>query len=332
MPGYWRRIMGGLILAFSVLSALKAGVQPTTIRVPVRVVVVPAFVFSKMGRCIDGLEAGDFRLYDRGKPQQFTLETEDSPVFAVVALQSNRDVREYMPFISRVGNLLDDSVAAQHGQIAVIAYNDDVSLLKPFAGGNVNSALKNLHAAGSAARMLDAGSEALQVLKNVKPPSNRVLLFIGQAMDHGSKTQLAALKAAAERENVSVFCLKLPEVGKAFIADSLSFADKDSSGIQVGIELTKGIPVLHRTEQAKLGKDPFAILSASTGGFEIPFHKQTQLENALVALGASLRSRYVLSYSADATELGYHKISVKVNKPGALVYSRPGYTVESPSE
>jgi VWFA-related protein len=311
------------------LMALAAGAQTTTIRIPVRVVVVPTLVFSSTGHYIDGLQAGDFRLFDAGRPQQFKLETEDVPVAAVVAVQSNSDLREYIPFISKVGNLLDDSIGGKKGRMAVLAYSDEVSVLKPFEGGTVTSSMKNLHTEGAGARMLDAASEAIKMLKGVTTPASRVLLVIGQPMDHGSKTHLADLVNTAERENVSVYDLKLPEAGKAFIADSLSFAEKDKSGVQVGIELTKGIPVLRRSEQAKLGKDPFTILSRATGGVEIPFRKQKQLEDALIAVGASLRSRYVLSYSPDSRQSGFHRISVQVDKPDAIVYTRPGYTVET---
>lgn len=307
---------------------LVVGQQPNTIRVPVRLVVVPTLVFSK-GHYVDGLQARDFRLYDAGRPQQFKLDTDDLPVTAVVAIQSNRDVREYLPFISKVGNLLDDSIAGANGRVAVLSYNDELSIRKPFSTGGVAASVKELNAEGSDARMFDAGFQAVKMLSGVTKPSTRVLLFVGQSMDRGSKVDLASLRSAVERENVAVYCLKLPNAGKAFLGDSLSFAEKDSSGMQVGIELTKGIPALRRTEQARLRRDPFTILSTATGGVEIPFRKQKELENALIALGTSLRSRYLLTYSPDdASRPGHHKISVQVDNPDATVYSRPGYTVE----
>lgn len=325
--GSLRRSTSIAILMLLAMPIIVGG-QANTIRVPVRVVVVPTLVFAK-GHYVDGLQAGDFRLYDAGRPQQFKLETDDLPVSAVVAIQSNRDVREYIPFISKIGNLLENSIAGADGRVAVLSYNDAISVLKPFGAGNVSSSVKQLSAGGSDARMIDAGLQAIKMLGEVKTATTRVLLFVGQTMDRGSKMHLDALRSAAERENVAIYCLKLPEAGKAFIADSLSFAEKDGSGMQVGIELTKGIPALRRTEQAKLRRDPFTILSTATGGVEIPFRKQQQLENGLIAIGASLRSRYLLSYSPDAIKPGYHEIRVQVDKPGVTVYSRPGYTAEA---
>jgi hypothetical protein len=71
--------------------------------------------------------------------------------------------------------------------------------------------------------------------------------------------------------------------------------------------------------------DPFSLLTVATGGLQIHFRKQNQLENAIIAMGDALRSRYVLSYTPDPDNIGYHKILVQVGVPGVTVYARPGW-------
>jgi hypothetical protein len=58
---------------------------------------------------------------------------------------------------------------------------------------------------------------------------------------------------------------------------------------------------------------------------ELPFRKQKQLEDGLIAMGDALRSRYTLSFTPDETESGFHAITVCVDVAGAKVYARPGY-------
>jgi len=68
-----------------------------------------------------------------------------------------------------------------------------------------------------------------------------------------------------------------------------------------------------------------APLIASTGGTELHFHQQTELENAIGRLGVELRSAYLLSYYPSSDDAGQHTISVEVSVPGAHTQNRPGY-------
>jgi len=85
------------------------------------------------------------------------------------------------------------------------------------------------------------------------------------------------------------------------------------------------IAVLGRSGAAEKGADPFSVLTAATGGTQMHFRKQGELEGAIAALGVQLRSAYLLSYYPSSTEAGYHTIHVDVNVPGAKAWSRPGY-------
>jgi hypothetical protein len=58
---------------------------------------------------------------------------------------------------------------------------------------------------------------------------------------------------------------------------------------------------------------------------QLHFRKQKQLEDAIIAMGDALRSRYFLSFTPDAVDDGFHTISVQVDMPGVTVYARPSY-------
>ena len=115
--------------------------------------------------------------------------------------------------------------------------------------------------------------------------------------------------------------------GKQFISDTFSLKGltNQKGGFMASVELTKLGPALKRSTKEKVGSDPLSLLTEQTGGMLIHFRKQNELENALIALGGALRSTYLLSYSPNPADSGYHTISVKVDVPGAITHARLGY-------
>jgi len=89
--------------------------------------------------------------------------------------------------------------------------------------------------------------------------------------------------------------------------------------------LTKAVPALRRAAMTDAHVDPFSLLTSATGGVQLHFRRPKQMENAIIGLGDALRSRYLLSYRPSQYDAGMHKISVSVDIPGVIVYSRPGY-------
>src|SRR3954471_14568387 len=91
----------GLVTVALCLQAQDPGLL---IRVPVRLVTVPTLVFSGDGRLVHGFHARDFRILDNGRPQKGRLDCSTAPVSVAIAVQSNREVREYSSFIARTGS------------------------------------------------------------------------------------------------------------------------------------------------------------------------------------------------------------------------------------
>ncbi len=311
------------------LAALLGAQQIPTIRVPVRLVTLPALVFSGQGRILNGLQISDFRVLDNGRPQTAVLNTSTAPVSVALAIQANQDVRAYLPFIAKAGSALDALLVGESGEAAVLTYSDEVTVAKPFDSGDVQTALRTLSVSGRRARMVDAGMRALALLAARPALRARILIFIGQPMDSGSESALASLVEGAEKENVAVYALTLPEAGKAFISDTFSLqglsSKADRGGFKAGVDAAKLASVVERSASAAAGADPFSILTAATGGTQLHFRKQSQLEDAIAAIGVELRSAYLLSYYPNSQEAGHHTLKVEVDIPGAKVYARPGY-------
>jgi hypothetical protein len=221
----------------------------------------------------------------------------------------------------------------ESGEAAVLAYRDDVAVVKPFETGEVQSALRKISASGRDAHMLDAGWHGLTLLKQRPARRARFLIFIGQPMDSGSEITLPFLKEAADKENVTVFAITLPEFGKAFVSDNFSLQGVDRSergGFRASVNLGALIAALSRSSNADAGTDPFSVLTAATGGTHVHIRKQREFEEAISAIGEELRSAYQLSFSPGESQPGYHAIKVEVDVPGANLFSRPGYWQVNP--
>lgn len=313
------------LLAITLAIISLQSPEGSTIRVPVRLVPVPTLVFSPNGQVVSGLEAHDFTVRDNGAEQRIELQDAVSPPSVVVVIQSNSAVNDYLGFIRKTGSLVDTLLVGEGGRSAIVSYGDQVKVVKTLGTGDCTSALRNLQVQGTGAHMLDAGMEAVQLLSAEEPVHPRILLFVGQPQDDGSSAGLDALKEKAARANVAIHCLTLPLATRKFIGETFSISGKDGRGISAGVNMIKLVPVLQKGAKRAERSDPFSILAATTGGTQIGFRKQDQLENALIAMGTVIRSSYLLFYTPSNSDPGYHHVSVAVDKQQDRVYSRPGY-------
>jgi VWFA-related protein len=317
------------VVPWLAIAALLALLQAPVIRVPVRLVTVPTLVFAGDGKCVSGLEPGDFQVLDDGRPQRFALDTDYLPPSVAIVVQVSSQVRQYLPFIAKVGSAIEDLLVGETGEAALITFDDFVTVRKEFDGGETRTAFHKVSAGGNRARMIDAAIAGVDLLKRQPPSRSRVLLLIGQPSDRGSQAKLDVLQEQAERENVTIFALELPQLNKAFVEDTFSLenlsSQTDRGGFKASADLSRLAPTLARASAGDAGSDPFTLLTRATGGTLLHFRTQRALEDAVGIVGTELRSVYTLSFAPDLARTGYHELKVEVNIPGATPYARPGY-------
>lgn len=320
--------MSRAALTIALLLPAFVAAQEVTIRVPVHLVTVRTLVFSGENRLVNGLEAPDFQLFDRGHPQSLKADETTAPLSFVIAIQANDDVRAYTRFLARTGSTVDALLTGARGESAILSYSDEIRVLKPFESRDSRAALGKLSAGGREARMLDAGARAIGLLSKRPRSRGRVLVFVGQPADVGSETDVATLRRAAEAADVSVFALSLPLLGRNFVSDTFSLSGptfEERGGFRAGTDLGKLVSVLNRSASAVASADPFSILAAATGGTQLHFRTQREFEDGIAAIGVQLRSAYELTYYPRPAEDGYHPVKVEVGVPRAKVFARPGY-------
>ena len=102
------------------------------IRANVNVVIAPTTIRDKSGSLVDGLQIRDFQLYDNSKPQTITADIRDEPLSLVVAVQRSSNLTDILPKIQRIGSMLNDTVAGQDSEVAVVSFDHRIQVVQDF--------------------------------------------------------------------------------------------------------------------------------------------------------------------------------------------------------
>lgn len=174
---------------------------------------------------------------------------------------------------------------------------------------------------------------AANSLAALPPTFRRVVLLISQPGDVGSSASLAGVLESVERNNIVLYRLVMRRFGKDLASRTVRvggvdgvFGPKDM-GIMGSVDLGKLVTEIQRGSKPGGAQDVPGLFSAETGGSRIPFRRLRDLESGISSIAEELYTEYLLTYSPDATEPGYHHIRVEVSRAGVSARWRPGYYV-----
>lgn len=296
------------------------------LRVQANVVQVPVIVTDKQGRTIDGLHARDFRVLDNDTPQDITLDDFSGglpPVSLVVAIQCSATSELALADIRRIGAMIQPLVSGQRGEVAVVAFDNDIRWLQDFTRSDdkIVDAIKSLHTgARSRARIFDTITEAAA---RIHPrPGRKILLLISQSNDSGSHAKLDDAIQAVEREGIEVYAAHYSSFGMAWIAQPSDFPEKSLYDQMFYNELAR----LGRTNHVR-------ALAMATGGADYSFFRQRGIDKAISEFGAEVHSQYILSFPLHDDTPGPHQIDVMIPaRPDLRIRSRHGYFVNGANQ
>lgn len=307
-------------------SAALAWPQQPDLRATVHLVIAPTTVTDRDGRYVDGLGEKDFVLYDNGVRRDLRVDVTYFPISLVIAVQTSSFSAAALNKIRGTGSLIEPLVTGERGEAAVLGFDGEVQLLQPFTSdfARIQHALRMLQPGDEGGRITDAVAEAIRLLAARPSRHRKVVLLISEAKDRGSKSKLAEIVTAAERENVTVYPVTFSNYATAFSARPGTTPPPNSAGINI-IAILSEIARLAKTNTAE-------AFSRMTGGRRYFFTRQRGLEQAISKLGEELHSQYLLSFTADpAADTTYHALEVQVvGQPELAVRTRPGYWIALP--
>lgn len=341
-------VLPAAALIAAALIAQESG--DLTIRTRVEEVIAPTTVLDKQGIYVTGLKPMEFRLYDNDKPQEIKVDEILAPVSLVVAIQADYKVEKVLPKIQKIGTLLQNMVAGDNGEVAILAFDHRLQKLQDFTNDTtkINEALQKLRPGSSQSVLTDAVNEAARMLEKRPKERRRVVLLIAESLDKGSEGRAREALTRLEFANVIVYALNMsrlfteltakappprpdpipPEarhVPAGMPATPMTAAQMTARG-GYGIQFGPLLVEIFRGVKAIFIPNPIEVYTQYTGGKEEPFVSQADLERATQNIGRELHNQYLITYIPNnKQEGGLHSIRVEVSRPGLEVRTRRGY-------
>lgn len=329
--------------------------RPPTIRVKVELVNTPVTVRDSKGELVLDLAVRDFRVFDNGVEQRIEhFDLGGDPLSVVIVCETSSRIEALLPAVRKTGILFTQTVLGPTGEAAVLGFNDSVDKLLPFTSDaeQIEKSVSSLRQGTSGARLYDALSEAVGLLRNRPASRRRVIVAVSEAVDSGSENKLGQVLREAQLANVTIYA-----VGLSTTAAELRAPPKQAGPPQISPPGTfplppmPGTPQTPTTEQQRygnidllalvvwmvqraanaVGQNSLELATVATGGLNLSTFRDRSIEKALDQIGGELHAQYLLSYRPAGTDpSGYHEIKVEVTRPGVKVRSRPGYYVAPP--
>ncbi len=339
----------------------KPGVAPQQprekpdIRVKVDLVNTPVTVRDAAGEMVLDLAQRDFRVFDNGVEQRIEhFDLGGDPLSVVILLESSSRIEALLPAVRKTGILFTQTVLGPAGEAAVLGFHDAVEPLLPFTGDadQVEKSVSTLRLGTSGARLYDALSAAVGLLRSRPANRRRVIIAVAEAADTGSETKLGQVLREAQLANVTIY-----SVGLSTTAAELRAPPKQTGPPQISPPGTfplppmPGTPQTPTTEQQRYGnvdllalvvwlvqraanaagQNSLELATVATGGLHLPTFRDRSIEKVIDQIGGELHAQYTLSYRPTGTDpAGYHEIKVQVARRGMKVRSRPGYYLAPP--
>jgi VWFA-related protein len=327
-----------------------------SIRVRVNLVNAPVVVRDAKGGLVLDLVEKDFRIFDNGVQQKLEgFDMGGAPLSVVVVMETSSRIEALFPSLRRTGILFTETVVGENGDAAVIGYDDQIDHLQDFTSDHdaIQKAITDMKPGNSGARLYDALSSAVGMLKNRPDSRRRVIITVAEAVDSGSEEKLGQVLRDAQLANITIYSVGLSTTAAEVRGSQKSGAPPSATPPGTfGLPPIPGTPQTPNTEAQRSGnmdimalavwvvqhaeaavkERPLEVATAATGGLYQSTVKQASIEKAIDEIGGELHAQYTLSYRPAGTDpSGYHEIRVQVaSRRAATVRSRPGYYLSSP--
>jgi Ca-activated chloride channel family protein len=324
-----------------------------TIRVKVAEVNAPVAVHDGNGELVLDLQQKDFHVLDNGVEQRIdSFDLGSEPLSAVLVFETSSRIAPLLPAVQKSAILFTQTIIGPSGDAAVLGYDDSVQQLLPFTADHdkIEKTITNLKAGNSGARLYDAISAAVGLLRDRPTNRRRAIIVVAEASDTGSEIKLGAVLRDAQLSNIVIY-----SVGLSTTAAQLRSPPSQSGPISATPPGTFGMPPIPGTAQTPTSEQqqregnidvlalavwavqhatavvkdrPLEVATVATGGMYESTFRDKSIEKAVDEIGGELNAQYTLTYHPNNSDTsGFHEIKVTVDRPGVKVRTRPGYYV-----
>lgn len=350
-------LAGALFLA----SPLAAQEQPPPsefrLRVEVERVTAPLVVRDAGGEFIYDLTRDEIAVFDNGIPQQLSsFELASQPISLVILIDTSRRVEPLLDRVRKSGILFTSYILGQFGEAAVITFDSDVTVRQKFTSDSdkIIQAMESIPAGGTQRRLADALNQGVSLLLEQPEGRRRAIVAITEPHDAGSRVPIGAPLRVAQLADISVYTVALsaleadlrrrPEdtpvrespyppgvFTRPPVPGSVQTPTTEAQQQYARVDLLSALMTLVTTLRNMAGRNVLELYAGGTGGLHYSPNSQGGFETAINQIGQDLHNQYLLTYRpSNREEEGFHRIQVRIRRPGVEVRTRPGYYVGAP--
>lgn len=245
---------------------------------------------------VGGLRQEDFSIFEDGMPQTIAFfGSEETPFAAAILIDVSGSMQQMIRIACAAARNFAQKMRGDD-VFAVYVFADRVARVQDFGTyPELDEIVWHIQPEGYTA-LYDGVYQAVQDLRQ-RPERRRAILVLSDGADTRSRHSLTeAMKVAAEA-SVTIYTVNLMD------------------------------PRYARRAEALQAMGALRAMAEKTGGRYIADPGGTRMYEAFDEIVEELRHQYTIGYypTPEKTDGKWHKISVKVSRPGVRVRTRPGY-------
>jgi VWFA-related protein len=320
------------------------------IRSNVQLVTTPVTVFDSARQYVYDLDQDEFQVFDNDVPQRIVqFDSEMRRLSLVIVVETNDNTEPFLESVRPLGSLFSDMVMGPQGEVALLTYSDHVDMPLDFTtdGDKLDSQLRTLHGRGGGMHLDDALVRALSMLNDRPKADRKVAIVFSDGFNIGSKMRRSEIVKGAMNSNITIYHLgfsplkglwkrQAQDPQPDLVAESVARAmppnvaptPTNAEDIWDPNDINLISILLGLGEEAKkpIFKDSMIYFARYSGGQSYQKWDKNTVQQYLSQIATDIHSQYEIAYApTQPIAVGYHKIEVKVRRPGAKVRSRAGW-------
>ena len=289
------------------------------------------------GKAIPDLKPEDFSIYEDGVKQQLTFfSSEKSPFNLVLLIDLSGSMKDEIELIKATALHFLNVISAQDS-VAVVTFTTDVTVVSHLTKDreDLKESIEWMMAPVGGTAFYDAlGYTLVEEFRKVKRQRNAVI-----AITDGEDNSIPSVVLTKQRPT-----MRVPTTGSFLTFDELLDGATESEALVYPIHLNPTPPrplvatnapavkvqsplLQIQNEVTEIATRQLQSLADASGARFYHASRIEDLRGVFEQVGAELRTVYSIAYTP--TNLTYdgrfRRISVKVNRPGVVIRTRPGY-------
>jgi VWFA-related protein len=287
------------------------------IRIETRLVNLNVKAMDRAGQPLTSLKLEDFNVYEDGVRQEVAhFKPVNAPVNLILLLDLSGSTKKKRKAMKEAAVKFVEALPAQD-KVAVVAFTRRYRALTDFTTDKerMKSVLEEINGFSGGTAFYDSMWKALDQLNQLGDARKAIVVLTDgedESIEDGEATEHSfdQLLERSSEEDVTIYPI--------YFSASNHY---DKVGILFGSGNLIG------NQKSKIARAQLGDLAEQTGGEVFNAQREEDLEDAYKRVAAELHTLYSLAYSPDTLKHNgeFRKISVKLNRDGALARTRRGY-------